>query len=93
MAIKITVNNVNPNKLHDELINANLIPLLVTHDRVEGEIIAQNTWIEFNDDVDMIAVQIIIDSHDPVPKPQAPTEDERLNLLEQAMNDLLLGGV
>ena len=63
----MVVNNVNPNKLHDELIRAGIIPVLVTHDAAEGKYIAENTWIAFADNTNMTAVQAVIDAHDPTP--------------------------
>ena len=41
------VNNVNPNKLHEELIANGIVPLLVTHNKISGEIIAESTEIIF----------------------------------------------
>jgi hypothetical protein len=62
----VNVRNVNPNKLHDELIQSGFRPLYVKNDLQEG-FIAENTWITFADDTDMSAVQSIIDAHDPTP--------------------------
>lgn len=87
------VNNVNPNKLHDELINAGLPPILVTNDRKEGQIVAENTWIIFEDGTDMNLVQQIIDAHDATPLPPKPSEKERLEALEQAMIEMIMGGM
>lgn len=84
--------NVNSNKLHDELMRAGITPILVQHDRPEGEYIAPNTWIDFPDGTDMSVVQAIIDAHDPTPIPPTPTAEERLEALELAMLDMVLGG-
>ena len=65
--MKIECMNVNTNKLHDELIKAELVPLLV-------ESKEDKTWITFADGTDMTAVQTIIDGHDPTPLPPQPTE-------------------
>ena len=91
--MKITLKNVNPNKLHDELISANLIPSLLQSDKSVGEHIAPNTWITFPQDTDMVLAQQIIDAHDPTPLPQPPSEKERLEALEQAMLEMILGGM
>ena len=58
------VNNVNPNKLHDELIVAGIVPLLVKNDLRDGETAADNTWIDFADGTDMEAVSAVINAHD-----------------------------
>ncbi len=71
------INNVNPNKLHDELIAKGIIPILVTHDKVTNNI-AINTWITFADDVDMTAVQAFIDAHNPEPLPPNLTDADYL---------------
>lgn len=73
---------VNTNKLHDELISADIIPLLV-------ESKDNDVWITFVDDTDMAAVQTVIDAHDPTPAPQPPTAEERLAALENAMLAIL----
>ena len=75
--------NVNVNKLHDELINADITPLLV-------ESKENITWITFADDVDMTAVQAVIDAHNPEPLPPPVTDKERIATLEQALNDIIM---
>lgn len=87
------VKNVNPNKLHDELINVGIVPLLVTHDLIDGEITAENTEIIFADGVDMVAVQAVIDVHNPEPLPNLPTTEERLKQAEDTILYLLIGGI
>lgn len=77
---------VNTFKLHDELINAGIVPLLV-------ESKDDKAWITFADDVDMTAVQAVIDVHNPTPLPKEPTSEERLQSLEDAMLFLTLGGM
>ena len=62
-------NNVNPNKLHDELITSGIIPLSVTNDAKKDEYIAENTWITFADDVDMTKLDEVVASHNPTPSP------------------------
>jgi len=89
------VRNVNPTKLHDELIAHGIVPISVKHDRRKGDFIAENTWITFADGTDMTVVQQVIDAHNPTPYPPTPTEidylidlDYRVSLLE-----LGIGGV
>lgn len=67
--------NVNHSKLHDELINAGIVPLLV-------ESLDDKTWITFVDDTDMTAVQAVINAHDPTPLPQEPTLEDRVTTTE-----------
>ena len=91
------VENVNPNKLHDELLNANIDVLTLSHDitpemREQGQYIAENTWITFAEGTDMDLVQQIIDAHDPTPLPQPPTAEERLESAEQAIIMLMMEG-
>ena len=90
--MKITVKNANPNKLHDDLIASGIKPLIVSHDKKEGEIVAQNTWVELASDTDMTAAQAIIDAHDPTPSPQEPSTQERIEALEAALLEVVLGG-
>lgn len=73
--MKIECLNVNTNKLHDELISLGIIPLLV-----EGK--GDKTWITFDDNVDMTAVQAVIDAHNPEPLPVPPTIEERVTSTE-----------
>lgn len=91
--MKITVNNVNPNKLHDELIANGLTPLLVMHNRKIGDITAETTWIEFADDIEMATVQAVIDAHNQTPLPELPTVEERLKQAEDTILFLLMGGM
>ncbi|WP_313413129.1 hypothetical protein [Sedimentibacter sp.] len=83
------INNVNPNKLHDELIVAGIVPLSVMHDRKDGEITAENVWMTFADGADMIAVQAVIDAHNPEPIQQEPTEIEKLQSQIETMQGAL----
>lgn len=78
----IHLKNVNPTKLVDELVAHGIIPVLVKHDRKEGEHIAENTWITFADDADMDLVQQVIDAHDPSPLPRPETPEQRIAALE-----------
>ena len=71
--MKITLQNVNTNKLHDELIVSGIVPLLV-------ESLENTTWITFEDNTDMDLVQQIIDAHDPTPLPPQPTEFDKIRI-------------
>lgn len=84
--MKIEYISVNANKLHDELIESGINPLLV-------ESLEDKTWITFEENTDMKLVQQLIDSHDPTPLPQPPTDKERLQVLEQAMLEMIMGGM
>lgn len=94
--MEILYNNVNPNKIQDELIANGIFPLVVKNDLEEGNYIAENTWITFVDDTDMTAVQAVIDAHDSTPLPIPPTENEILKQkvaqLEQIIDTMLTGG-
>lgn len=63
----IIVNNINPNKLHDELISAGIKPIFLKNDKKENEILAESTQILFEEDTDMNLVQEIIKQHNPEP--------------------------
>ena len=89
--MRIHYSNVNPNKLHDELILAGIMPVLVENDCLDGEYIAKNTWITFSEDTDMTTVQAIIDAHDPTPLPQRPTLEDFLLDLDFRLSLIELG--
>ena len=74
--MEIKISNVNPNKLHDELIEVNIKPISIRHNTKEGQYIAENTWISFADDVDATKVNEIVNKHNPTPISQ-PTLEER----------------
>ena len=74
--MKITIHDVNPNKLHDEIISANITPLIVENDLKENEYIAENTWVSFENGTDMELAQQIINAHDPTPMPPVAGQDE-----------------
>lgn len=81
------VNNCNVNKLHDEFIKAGIYPFpVVVLENGDGD-------FTFPEGTDMELVQQIIDTHDPAPIPPKPTPEERLEALEAAMLELILGGV
>jgi hypothetical protein len=83
--MRIEYVNVNTNKLHDELITADINPVLV-------ESLDEKTWITYADGTDMTAVQAVIDAHDPTPLPPEPTVQERIEALEAALLEVILGG-
>ena len=66
--MKIEYTNVNANKLHDELIAAEIVPFLV--ESLDG-----TTWITYADDTDMAIVDDVVAAHDPVPVVM-PTQEE-----------------
>ena len=83
-------NNINPNKLHDELIKAGIIPKSVLNDLLPGKYIAKNTWLEFEDDADMGLIQQIIDSHNPTPLPEPLSEIDKLKLSQAEQFEFIL---
>lgn len=88
------INNINPNKLHNELITIGIVPILVQTDIKNNEYIASNTWITFANDVDMAVVQAVIGAHNPELLPPKLTEEEqRITDLELAMAEILGGGL
>lgn len=78
--------DINTNKLHDELVVNGITPVLV--ESKDGV-----TWITFKDDTNLELVQQIVDAHDPTPLPPQPSEKERIEALEQAMLEMILGGM
>lgn len=102
--MKVLYKNINPTKLHQELIRANIIPICVENDLKEKEFIAENTWVTFKDGEDMEKVQQIINSLDNSPSPQLNRKlveeeiqeiKEQNQILQQAIIELsmLIGGV
>lgn len=65
--MRIQYENVNPTKLHDELLANGVTPLLLENDCLEGDYIASYTWITFSDDVDITLIQSIVEKHNPTP--------------------------
>ena len=82
--IKI-IENVNANKLHDELIASGVTPIMV--------LIRPDESVELmlSDDIDMTAVQAIIDAHNPAPLPPQPTSDDYLIDLDFRLSMIELG--
>lgn len=54
--------NINPFKLHEELIENGIEPIFLENDCPEYEYIAENVWITFKENVNMDLVNQIIDS-------------------------------
>lgn len=81
--------NINPNKLHEELLAAGIIPLRVDNDMPKGAYIAPNTWITYPDGTDMDKVAQVVAAHTTTPPTQPPTAEERLAALENAMLAIL----
>lgn len=80
------IKNCNVNKLHDEFIQAGIQPFPVfVLENGDGD-------FTFPEGTDIEIVQQIIDRHDPTPLPPKPTPEERLEALESAMLDMILGG-
>jgi hypothetical protein len=69
------VNNVIPNKLHQELINSG-VECSVFHNLEDGRYYIGDCEIMFAENTDMNLVQQIIDAHDPTPLPPQPTTEE-----------------
>jgi hypothetical protein len=82
--MKIEYIDINHNKLHDELIENGIIPILV-------ESLENKTWITYADDTDMAAVQAIIDVHDSTPYPPQPTAEDYLIDLDYRLSLIELG--
>lgn len=92
--MQIHLQNVNPNKVHDELIAAGVEPVVVENDLEEGQYIAANTWITVPEGTDMGVVQAVIDNHDPTPLPPPLTELQKLQKDHvDLVFALMLGGV
>lgn len=87
------VEYANPTKLHDELIASGIKVSMLENDRKNGQVVAENTFITFGENVDMDLVQQVIDKHDPTPLPAEPDEKERLEVLEETILFLLTGGL
>jgi hypothetical protein len=79
--MKIELQNVNTNKLHDELIKARIVPSLV-------ESLDTTTWITVEDSEES-AVMEVVSKHNPSPLPQEPSELDRLSAIEDAITMLM----
>lgn len=65
--------NVNPTKLHGELVGEGVTPKFVLSDCVPGAYMAENTWITFDDAADEAAIEAVVLAHDPTPTPTQDT--------------------
>lgn len=94
--MKKTYNNMNVNKLYDELVDVGIKPITVWSDLKLGQHIAENIEIVFEEDTNMTLVQQIINAHDttPLPQPKIETEmlKERLEATELALIELMMEG-
>ena len=80
------IKNCNVNKLHDEFIENGINPYPVLKlENGDGEFV-------FTEGTDVELVQQIIDRHNPTPLPKKPTEQERIEALENALLEIVLGG-
>lgn len=68
--VKLELNNVNTNKLHDELIAHGIVPVLVQSKE-------DTTWITVKDN-QIDAVNTVVANHNPTPYLPQPTETEML---------------
>lgn len=82
--MRLHFTGVNTNKLHDELIAAGVVPQLV-------ESKDNDTWITV-EDTQVEHANAIVAVHDPTPKPQSPTAEERLQAAEMMIIALMNGG-
>lgn len=78
----ITISNVNPDKLLEELINNGVNVKLLEHDKESGKHIAENSYLYLDDGENLELVNSIINAHDPSPNPSIPTAEERIEMLE-----------
>lgn len=65
----MSYSNVNPTKLHNELIARGIFPISV-------ESAGNDTFIRFSEGTDMQLVQSVIDAHDPTPLPAPKSKEE-----------------
>ena len=79
--MRIELQSVNTNKLHDELIEAGIIPQLV-------ESLNNTTWVTIEDS-QYDATMAVVAAHNPTPLSQPPTEEERLKSVEDAVTTLM----
>lgn len=79
--MKIELQNVNTDKLHDELIAAGIVPSLV-------ESLNKITWVTVEDN-EQAKVMEVVSRHNPAILPKEPTELERLSAIEDAITMLM----
>jgi hypothetical protein len=83
------IKEFNAPKLYDELLQKNLI----TPVQDNGMSRLQGGLLFVEDDSDIVAIQTVIDAHDPTPLPSQPTTEERLKMAEETILFLLMGGM
>lgn len=88
--IEKKLNNVNPKKLIDELTKKGIKIIYAINDSSDGEHIANNTIIDFEDNTDMELVQQIIDAHDPTPLPEPLSEIDKLKISQAEQFETIL---
>lgn len=98
--MKITLENVNPDKLSDEFIKNNIEVISVLSDLKEGEYVAKNVEFELGADSNLDLINNIVENHDLTPIPPTPTEIDLLkeelantNAMLLDMMELILGGI
>lgn len=64
-----TVDNVIPNKLHQELLDKGIEIVSFKHNAEDGRYYIGAATIVFGEGTDMAAVQAVIDTHDPTSLP------------------------
>lgn len=84
--MKFVFENVNPGKLHDELIKAGFNPFPV--------FVPTESSIDFECDADEEAIRVVAEAHDPSPVPELPSELEVIGqqLVEKDLQILELQG-
>lgn len=78
-------------KLADELWQSGLVPVLIGGvSTVMG--LGDDITITVPDGADEAAIAAVVAKHDPTPRAQAPTIDNQIAALQQAVLSLALGG-
>ena len=77
------IKNVNPYRLNDEFFKNGIKVTAMTFKDDTATVL-------FDDNVDMTKVNEIISKHNPEPIPQTPNQ---LELLQKAVDDLIMGGI
>ena len=90
------IKEFNAPKLYDELLQKNLI----TPVQDNGTSRLQGNFLFVEDDSDIVAIQSIIDAHDPTPSPPQPTQEELLkqelaktNAMVLELTEFIIGGM
>jgi len=84
--MKIELQNVNTNRLHDELIKAGIVPSLV-------ESLDNTTWITV-EDIQESVLMAVVAVHNPSPLPSPKPELETIrDTQSQIVLSLVMGGL